>query len=475
MTKTFALRLNKNKTFRLNFSYPDFRKEGLAALFPILSWISHLTIAAFFILIFLVDSNAIFKLIYVSGIVLFSVQLMRAMLGGLGYYPKTVLDIGGLLFVALIIISILFSSSQTDSLFGEGTLSFLSGINIFVLLIIYYLTVSQTVFAKSSTFLKGLLFISFMILGLKLLGNQELILTKEIVSAYYLPLVLPFVFLNFLSSKKILSTIFSAVFFVLVLALTNFNDFAFSFSLSVSILIMFFILILGGSSYLYESSSKLSKSFSNLLKGRSEILNFIQNSGKFIVAFLGLLGIFIFSITKSVENFSNSFDKVGEVFVKSVGGFQGFSNWLFGMGLGAFSGSFYADILRSFGVLGLAGFTILVCLSLYYTFRTLSKTYKERNYPQSGIVLGLFMSFLATLVYFAFESVSIYGYIFFWMLVMVIGSYATNMLYKHEVRLNSLVQPKSIKMKRFVSQVRPVAISIVAAVAIISVYLIARR
>lgn len=464
MTKTFVLNLSKNSPVKINFSYPDFKREGLNALIPILDWVSYITIFLFILLATSLKSADTANVIFISAVVLFATQSMKAVLGGFKFFPKTTLDIGGLLFVALSFIAILLSNTQSSSLFGEGKLSYLAGISGFALLLIYYVSSAHHFLNGSAGFAKKALVVSALWLGVKLFGDRAELLNSEVSVAYYLPILLPFLFFAFLQSKKFIGSLLLLIATWLVLRITNFDDFSFTFSLLVSMIVVFFIVLLGGSEFLYSSIQSLGEGIRKMFKRKINLFGFLKASGKFLIGGLGFFAMFIFSIVKVVENYSNNFSKMWTNLTDVWGGLDGTAEIAFGKGLGSFSGSFYGDILGSFGVVGLVGLVALVGLTVVYSFKMLSKAYKTKDSKLSLLSMGIISSLLTLLTYFKFESVTVYGFVMMWVLLILVGGYSTNMLYKGG----------SVKESKVSGVVKVGGISILAVVAIIFLYLILR-
>jgi len=474
MRKTFVLNWSKNNQSKVNFSYPDFKKEGLAAFFPILDWVSNLTFLVFAVLVFFVKSTNLSSLIYVSATILFAVQLMKTVLGGFSYFPKTKIDVGGLLFVAFSIVAILVSNTQEVSLFGEGKLSFLSGMSSFALLLISYSIIATSFLNGSYKFVKKAVGVSLVLLSFKLFVDRDGLLTKEISSSFYLPIALPILFFTLLQSKGLTKKIIILLTLVATLFVTNFNDFSFSFSLMVSLMILFFILLLGGSEFLYESIVKIGTGIGSMFKKKISLIKFLKVSGSFLVGAIGFFVVFIISIIRTVENFSNDFTRVLNVYKDVWAGFDGTKEIIFGKGLDSLSGSFYADVLNSFGIVGLVGFLLLVILALIYVFKILKKSYKEKNSRLSILLLGILTSFLTLLIYLKLESVTIYGYLLLWFLLILIGTISTVEMYKNDAVLETVVGLKGAKRKTLFVILKLMGILIVAVVAIIFLYLILR-
>ena len=427
MRKKLLFRLPSSQTLKLNFSYPDFKKEGIKALFPILDWISGITLIIFLGMVFsagrlgFVDNSltGFIAWIYYFVIILFSLQLIRFLIGGVDYYPKTIFDIPVLVFISLVVVSILFNNSDASLVLGGGQSVYLSGTMHFALLLLYYLLVIQTVISKSKSLLFFALGLGFLTFNLSFLG----FFTDQLaIQALF---IFPLLLMLTLYGKNWLVKIVSGLAVLVGFFTLNFD----SFSIAVSMLIT--LLIVGFSALIFMNEIKI--------RGK-KILNFLKYQWRVIVVLMLYFVAFFISILKTVENYTkvglfNINESLGDV----TSSFITIKEWLFGNGLTTGSGSIYSDMLGSFGLFGLIGFIILLFYVLFYGYRVLLNTSRSGDTDGFSVSIGVLFLYMGLLVFGLFESFGAFLYILLWITIAILGILSTELYYEQKLKLEKVV------------------------------------
>ncbi|MBN1915869.1 hypothetical protein JW796_02620 [Candidatus Dojkabacteria bacterium] len=472
MKKTFDIKLSKSDCFSFNVIYPNFNREGLAALFPILDWIVWVASFLFFLKLFgtqnyafsIINEQSTLSNLYTFVVVLFAVQLVRFIIGGIGHYPKTAFDVAVLVFVAAVVISILLSSSQSSSVFGVEGVKIFSGVSNFALLLLYYLLVSQTI---TSTFisLRSILFftiIPFLLSSLNIVGYslQGIELGQN---ANYVLFLFPLFFLIFLSSKSAILKTISFVVTAAAILIVNFNSYYISLSLFISIFISTIIFLGLRSDYVFTYLVSLCKDLKGLFKNKGVVFStFLKRNWKILLFVPVYLYLFIGSTVNTVEFYTLVyFEKFKSNFNSVKISLSGIKELLFGVGLTEPSEAFVPRIFVSYGLLGVVGLVLLVSLFAYYSVRAIRAL--KTDFEQIAILAGSFTGVLMIIIFGIFVELPAPLYILFWLFIGIGGIVSTKALYKQKYKYDSVTVIKRGKYKNILNELRYIGLIIILA------------
>jgi hypothetical protein len=423
MKKVFKFKLPDTNPVEVALSYPSFVKEKLASLFPILDWITFISYAVFFFLLFVPGTFGLvgfsekgFVLwIYSFVILLFGIQLVRFLLGGISYYPKTFFDIPILTFIAAIVISILFSKSQFNLVLGENNLRMLSGFSHLALLLLYYFSVSEVVITKNKSKLLFFVLISLLTMNFFVFENS---FAGILDYSSVLLLAIPLFYFLLVGHKNVLIKLLA--FFNIFFSLLNLN--LSNFSLSLSLLLT---LIVSGVVYYFTQKKQIAVTFDKFLDDFVENIKikklrlyaFLKKQGLRIVYVLFYFFMTSFSIVKSVENFigSEKDDLVG-AFNRTFNKLENPIAWIFGVGLARPTGAFYSDILSNFGLIALITFLIMAGAVIFFSIKSLKKAQTDKFY-----ILSALSFFIGLLIFGLFNSFAPFAYISMWLTIILLS------------------------------------------------------
>ncbi len=475
MKKVFRFKLPNKNTVETSLSYPSFGKEKLGSLFSILDWVTFISYAVFFFLLFIpgtfgfvsVSEKGFILWIYSFVILLFGIQLVRVLLGGISYYPKTFFDIPILTFIAAIVVSILFTRSQFNLVLGEDNLRILSGFSHLALLLFYYFSVGEAIITKSKTKFLFFVLMSFLAVNFFVFENS---LTSSLDYSSLVILPIPFFFFLLSAHKNVLIKFFAFFSLFFTLLNLNLNNFSVSFSLLITLIVSAVLYMIFEKKRNEVVFDKFLDDFVENIKFKKlRLYIFLKLQGTKILFVLFYLFLLSISIIKSVENFIGS-EKDGLVgaFNRSFNKFDGILQWLFGVGLARPTGAFYSDILSNFGLVGLITLLVMIGTIIFYSIKLL----RNSQNSDKAFVYSVFSFFVALLIFGIFNSFTPFIYTAFWIVVSLLGIVVSQNLMVQKLNINILEKFPNSKYKDILKELRAILLlAVIAGTVILLLYL----